>query len=112
MRGSVLPAVLSLAIIDSINPASITGALYLAGSGRKRRLRLFILAVSSAHRSRPRPQPDHQPRDAAGTGQRCRHDRLGAAPASSKTTGLAASVVRPRLALCAGGPDNGLRPEP
>jgi hypothetical protein len=27
MRGSVLPAVLSLAIIDSINPASITGAL-------------------------------------------------------------------------------------
>src|SRR5450631_3473101 len=31
MRGSVLPAVLSLAIIDSINPASITGALYLAG---------------------------------------------------------------------------------
>jgi cytochrome c biogenesis protein CcdA len=46
MRGSVLPAVLSLAIIDSINLASIAGALYLAGSGRKRRLRLFILAVS------------------------------------------------------------------
>jgi cytochrome c biogenesis protein CcdA len=45
MVGSVLPALVSLAIIDSINPASITGALYLGGSGRKARLGLFIPAV-------------------------------------------------------------------
>jgi len=43
--GSVLPALVSLAIIDSINPASITGTLYLGGLGRKARLGLFILAV-------------------------------------------------------------------
>jgi cytochrome c biogenesis protein CcdA len=43
--GPVLPALVSLAIIDSINPASITGALFLGGSGRKARLGLFILAV-------------------------------------------------------------------
>jgi hypothetical protein len=43
--GPVLPALGSLAIIDSIDPASITGALFLGGSGRCARLGLFILAV-------------------------------------------------------------------
>lgn len=46
---SVLPAVLSLAVIDAVNPASITGAIYLAGTGRNARLRLFILAVYSTY---------------------------------------------------------------
>jgi cytochrome c biogenesis protein CcdA len=49
MMESVLPALLSLAVIDSINPASITGALYRGGSGRNARLGLFILAVYSTY---------------------------------------------------------------
>ncbi len=41
----VLPAVLGLAMVDALNPTSITRALYLAGSGQLRRLRLFTLGV-------------------------------------------------------------------
>jgi hypothetical protein len=40
---SVLPAVLLLAVIDAVNPASIPGAIYLAGSlPLHPRQRLFI----------------------------------------------------------------------
>ena len=42
---SLLPAVLALAAVDAINPTSIAGAIYLAGSGRRARLRAFILGV-------------------------------------------------------------------
>jgi len=46
---SILPAVLSLAAIDAINPASITGAICLARPRGAARLRLFILAVYSTY---------------------------------------------------------------
>jgi cytochrome c biogenesis protein CcdA len=46
---SVLPAILALAAGDSVNPASITGAIYLAGSGQAARLRIFILGVYSTY---------------------------------------------------------------
>lgn len=42
---SLLPALLLLAAVDAINPASITGALYLARPGRRGGLKPFILAV-------------------------------------------------------------------
>lgn len=42
---SVLPLILPLAAIDSLNPTSITGTIYLAGRGQMARLRLFILGV-------------------------------------------------------------------
>jgi cytochrome c biogenesis protein CcdA len=46
---SVLVAILTLAAVDSVNPASITGAIYLAGSGETARLRMFVLAVFSTY---------------------------------------------------------------
>jgi hypothetical protein len=42
---SVLPTILALAAIDSLNPSSISGAIYLAGSEQTARLRRFILGV-------------------------------------------------------------------
>jgi cytochrome c biogenesis protein CcdA len=45
----VLAAILTLAAVDSVNPASITGAIYLAGSGQAARLRMFILTVYSTY---------------------------------------------------------------
>jgi cytochrome c biogenesis protein CcdA len=46
---SVLVAILVLAAVDSVNPTSITGAIYLAGSGQTVRLRGFVLAVFSTY---------------------------------------------------------------
>jgi hypothetical protein len=46
---SVLPAILALAAVDAINPTSIMGALYLAGTGPTARLRRFILGVYSTY---------------------------------------------------------------
>ena len=46
---SILPAVLSLAAIDAINPASITGAICLARERRAARLRMFVLASYSTY---------------------------------------------------------------
>jgi cytochrome c biogenesis protein CcdA len=48
---SLLPAILLLAAVDSLNPASITGAIYLAGSGPIARLRPFLVAVYSTYLS-------------------------------------------------------------
>ncbi len=48
---SVLPAILALAAVDAINPTSITGAVYLAGSGQIARLRLFIVGVYATYLS-------------------------------------------------------------
>ena len=45
----LLPAILALAAIDAVNPASITGAVYLAGSSQPARLRPFTIAVYSTY---------------------------------------------------------------
>lgn len=46
---SLLPAILGLAALDAANPTSISGAIYLAGSGRSAGLRAFIIAVYSTY---------------------------------------------------------------
>lgn len=46
---ALLPAILALAAIDAVNPTSISGAIYLAGSRRPEPLRLFIIAVYSTY---------------------------------------------------------------
>ncbi len=82
---AILPAILSLAAVDSLNPTSITAAIYLAGSRQSARLRLFIVAVYCTYLS-------------IGLAL-----LLGPAPALRSALGATPAIVAPVVEVVVGG---------